>query len=167
MDRKDIQALQNGHWESGQAILQRYQPLCFSLLKKYGGEEIEDLRSQIKLFFIELCLEYDLNSSIPVAGYIKSKLEKRLYNYLRKIWKRKELLCADLFYRQEKKYKIIPQKQLIKWHLLNKQQKSVLFMVYYYGYTEREVAKAMGLSPSRINKVKKTALLCLKNGEQT
>lgn len=167
---ENVQDFQRGEWQGMFKLWQQYQPLCLSLLKKYGGREKEDLLAEIKIIFIQLLLEYDCQSSVPLAGYLKGKLERRVYNYLRKNRQRffREILLPQVFYwnnltGNSSTFSFAT----INWSILTEQQKQVLELIYNQGYSERETAKALQISPSRVNKVKKLALAKLRRGEQT
>lgn len=45
----------------------------------------------------------------------------------------------------------------------NNLKKKVVYMYYWQGYTEKEIAKVLSLSQQRINQIKKEALTELKN----
>lgn len=171
LDQAEIQSFQQGSWLGMQNLWERYQPLCLSLVKKYGGREKENLLAEIKIIFIQLLLEYQIDSPVPLAGYLKNKLERRVYNYLRKInqVRQREILLDLSCYRKSFSKEEIssPALAFIGWNNLTDQQKRVLELIYDYGYSERETAKELRVSPSRVNKVKKLALERLRRGEQS
>lgn len=167
---EEVKAFQKGDWQGMLNLWQQYQPLCLSLVKKYGRREKEDLLAEIKIIFIQLLLEYDCQSLVPLAGYLKGKLERRVYNYLRKNRQRvfREILLPQIFYRNTfVNSSSTPSLPTINWAVLTEQQKQVLELIYDQGYSERETAKILQISPSRVNKVKKLALAKLQRGEQT
>jgi len=68
-------------------LLVQYDNLIRSLGKKYSKQfynpsEVEDLFSYVKDAFVTLVKEYDINSEVDFAGYIKFTLEPRVhYSY--------------------------------------------------------------------------------------
>lgn len=169
---QEVSSFQQGNWLALDKLWQNYQPLCWKLIKKYGREEKEELLSEMKVIFIQLLLEYRLEANIPLAGYLKSKLEKRVFNHLRKVWqvRNKEVLLEQWTYHLpslvQEQSRASLRLTALPWHLLTQQQKKILQLIYAYGYSERETAKVLNVSPSRVNKVKKIALSRLAGGEQ-
>lgn len=167
LDRKDILAIQKGEWGKVEEIWQRYQPLFKNLIKKYGQHH--DLWAEMRVIFIQLLLEYDSNSSVPPAGYLKNKVEKRVFNYLRKVWQveKKEVILEEVIYSPREIGSSSASLKDLPWTSLTSQQKEVIELIFLQGYSEREVAKILRISPSRVNRVKKLALIRLRRGEQT
>lgn len=155
-------------WEKFLKLWQEYQPLCLTLLRRYRGESREDVASELKIIFFQLLTEYEPSANIPLPGYLKTKLTLRLYNHLRKVWLRKEKECLlDTLpetgaVSEEKSTEL---RLNIDLSLLTDQQRKVIRLIYFHGYSEREAARALEVSPSRIHKVKEIALKKLR-GEQ-
>ncbi|MGM9571661.1 MAG: RNA polymerase sigma factor [bacterium] len=155
-------------WQRFLQLWQEYQPLCLTLLRRYRGESREDVASELKIIFFQLLTEYDPSANIPLPGYLKAKLALRLYNHLRKVWLRKEKEClpGTMPERSTASDKENPEKQVsIELAHLTDQQRKVIKLIYFHGYSERETARALKVSPSRIHKVKEIALKKLR-GEQ-
>jgi len=81
--QKDLKAMEE--------LFNQFKPLLKSRAKKYSryGLEYEDVFQQASLIFILAVYDYQEQSPVTFAGYIKKRLEWGLWIYYRKYLKQK------------------------------------------------------------------------------
>jgi hypothetical protein len=88
------------HWEDEKLVgwMQLYpgtRKSIISIYKELAKQcdpryDRDDLSQQIILIFVQLLEEFDASKGVPLAGFLKSKLSNRVYNYFKslvKTWK--------------------------------------------------------------------------------
>lgn len=90
-DKQLAEAYQEGNTEALKELLTRYMPLILSYAKRQHTLTLgrEEVIHQLILLFIEAIKAYDTDSSIPLAGYIHSKIHYghwNLFKKVRRIW---------------------------------------------------------------------------------
>ena len=91
----EIEAIQQGDFDSFLELTERFKPLVFSWLRKIHQlhtEQTEDYISMAKVILLECAKNYDKRRRVPFESYYKISL----YNWYGNQMQKKKLACVSL-----------------------------------------------------------------------
>lgn len=163
-----INEAQNGVEESLLEVVKRFQPL----LKKYARKlKYEDAMQDLLETFLLM---------LPMINIKKNKNEGQLVNYVAKVIYHQFIKLAkhnnqynfvEIDYDEEKNEYDIGRSQvdhydeidiLNELKKLDEQQRQIIYLHFFIGYTIQEIADIIGVSRQAVNKKKNVALHILK-----
>ena len=144
-------------------IIKRFTPL---IKKEARRLDYEGAESDLTIHLIEVL--YSLNSEKidrffegQAVNYISMSLKNKSIDIVRK--KNKSILEVELFesiYVNEE-YKQHEIKELLDE--LSERQRNVIVLKYYYGYSDIEISKCLGISRQAINKIHRVSVKKMKS----
>ncbi len=138
-----------------------YRPLLFKYLKMLYISEIdfEDFKQEGEIALLEVLRRYD-----PQKGDLSGYVKKALYHRLLRI--REKLRGTEVYLEEDSiSYETFEEEntKFIDFSKLSKREKQIIVLIFYSRYSEREIAKYLGISRSSVKVYKKRALNKLKN----
>ena len=138
----------------------------------YNSIGYEEGLSLARLKFIELVLNYNGADFTHFAGYVRCRIHYALYDALRKIWKEEEntaplpagadadvpALADNIIEREE--LAILLKLALKK---LTEKQRNTIKALYFDGYSGKELAAHLKITPAMVTKHHKQALKNLRS----
>ena len=138
----------------------------------YKGLDYEEGLSLARLEFIELVLNYNGADFTHLAGYVRCRIHYALYDAMRKIWKEEEntaplpagddadlpALADNIIEREE--LAILLKLALKK---LTEKQRNTIKALYFDGYSGKELAAHLKITPAMVTKHHKQALKNLRS----
>lgn len=150
-----------------------YEPLFRREMKReifYKGLGFEEGLSLTRLKFIELVLNYNGADFTHFAGYVRCRIHYALYDAMRKVWKEERsaplpagdedlpALADNVIEREE--LAILLKLELKK---LTEKQRNTIKALYFDGYSGKEIAAKLKITPAMVSKHHKQALKNLKD----
>ena len=168
-----VTAAQNGDKAELEKLCIFYEPLFRREMKReifYKGLGYEEGLSLARLKFIELVLNYNGADFTHFAGYVR--IHYALYDAMRKIWKEEEntaplpagddadlpALADNIIEREE--LAILLKLALKK---LTEKQRNTIKALYFDGYSGKEIATKLKITPAMVSKHHKQALKNLRS----
>lgn len=164
-----VTAAQNGDKAALEQLCIFYEPLFRREMKReifYKGLGYEEGLSLARLKFIELVLNYNGADFTHFAGYVRCRIHYALYDAMRKIWKEEEntaplpagdedvpALADNVIEREE--LAILLKLALKK---LTEKQRNTIKALYFDGYSGKELAAHLKITPAMVTKHHKQAL---------
>lgn len=165
-----VTAAQNGDKAALEQLCIFYEPLFRREMKReifYKGLGYEEGLSLARLKFIELVLNYNGADFTHFAGYVRCRIHYALYDAMRKIWKEEEntaplpagddadvpALADNIIEREE--LAILLKLALKK---LTEKQRNTIKALYFDGYSGKELAAHLKITPAMVTKHHKQAL---------
>ena len=170
-----VTAAQNGDKAALEQLCIFYEPLFRREMKReifYKGLDYEEGLSLARLKFIELVLNYNGADFTHFAGYVRCRIHYALYDAMRKIWKEEEntaplpagddadlpALADNIIEREE--LAILLKLALKK---LTEKQRNTIKALYFDGYSGKELAAHLKITPAMVTKHHKQALKNLRS----
>ena len=170
-----VTAAQNGDKAALEKLCIFYEPLFRREMKRdffYKGLGYEEGLSLARLKFIELVLNYNGADFTHFAGYVRCRIHYALYDAMRKIWKEEEnttplpagddadlpALADNIIEREE--LAILLKLALKK---LTEKQRNTIKALYFDGYSGKELAAHLKITPAMVTKHHKQALKNLRS----
>ena len=170
-----VTAAQNGDKAALEQLCIFYEPLFRREMKReifYKGLCYEEGLSLARLKFIELVLNYNGADFTHLAGYVRCRIHYALYDAMRKIWKEEEntaplpagddadlpALADNIIEREE--LAILLKLALKK---LTEKQRNTIKALYFDGYSGKELAAHLKITPAMVTKHHKQALKNLRS----
>lgn len=169
-----VTAAQNGDKAALEKLCIFYEPLFRREMKReifYKGLGYEEGLSLARLKFIELVLNYNGADFTHFAGYVRCRIHYALYDAMRKIWKEEEhsvpmpagdedvpALADNVIEREE--LAILLKLALKK---LTEKQRNTIKALYFDGYSGKEIATKLKITPAMVSKHHKQALKNLRS----
>ena len=165
-----VTAAQNGDTQALEELCIMFEPLFRREMKReifYKGLGYEEGLSLARLKFIELVLNYNGADFTHFAGYVRCRIHYALYDAMRKIWKEEEntaplpagddadlpALADNIIEREE--LAILLKLALKK---LTEKQRNTIKALYFDGYSGKELAAHLKITPAMVTKHHKQAL---------
>ncbi len=164
-----VTAAQNGDKAALEQLCIFYEPLFRREMKReifYKGLGFEEGLSLARLKFIELVLNYNGADFTHFAGYVRCRIHYALYDAMRKVWKEEEhaaplptgdedvpALADNIIEREE--LAILLKLALKK---LTEKQRNTIKALYFDGYSGKEIAAKLKITPAMVSKHHKQAL---------
>ena len=170
-----VTAAQNGDKATLERLCIFYEPLFRKEMKReifYKALGYEEGLSLARLKFIELVLNYNGADFTHFAGYVRCRIHYALYDAMRKIWKEEEntaplpagddadlpALADNIIEREE--LAILLKLALKK---LTEKQRNTIKALYFDGYSGKELAAHLKITPAMVTKHHKQALKNLRS----
>ena len=169
-----VTAAQNGDKAALEKLCIFYEPLFRREMKReifYKGLGFEKGLSLARLKFIELVLNYNGADFTHFAGYVRCRIHYALYDAMRKVCKEEErsaplpagdedlpALADNVIEREE--LAILLKLELKK---LTEKQRNTIKALYFDGYSGKEIAAKLKITPAMVSKHHKQALKNLKD----
>lgn len=170
-----VTAAQNGDKAALEKLCIFYEPLFRREMKReifYKSLGYEEGLSLARLKFIELVLNYNGADFTHFAGYVRCRIHYALYDAMRKIWKEEEntaplpagddadlpALADNIIEREE--LAILLKLALKK---LTEKQRNTIKALYFDGYSGKEIATKLKITPAMVSKHHKQALKNLRS----
>lgn len=170
-----VTAAQNGDKAALEQLCIFYEPLFRREMKReifYKGLGYEEGLSLARLKFIELVLNYNGADFTHFAGYVRCRIHYALYDAMRKVWKEEEhsvplpagadadvpALADNVIEREE--LAILLKLALKK---LTEKQRNTIKALYFDGYSGKELAAHLKITPAMVSKHHKQALKNLRS----
>ena len=170
-----VTAAQNGDTQALEELCIMFEPLFRKEMKReifYKGLGYEEGLSLARLKFIELVLNYNGADFTHFAGYVRCRIHYALYDAMRKIWKEEEntaplpagddadlpALADNIIEREE--LAILLKLALKK---LTEKQRNTIKALYFDGYSGKELAAHLKITPAMVTKHHKQALKNLRS----
>lgn len=158
-------------------LIRRYKNLIYKALFRQcdGRYKREDLAQEIVLYFIQLLEEFNVNKGVPLAGFVKSKLQHRIYNHFKasvKIWTKETINEFDNEGEEGESSRIVEgayencsSEQIDFWvdivNVIPEEQMEILYWRFQVDYCHNEIAIVMGISPNEVPKKLEKAYMAL------
>lgn len=170
-----VTAAQNGDKAALEKLCIFYEPLFRREMKReifYKGLGYKEGLSLARLKFIELVLNCNGADFTHFAGYVRCRIHYALYDAMRKIWKEEEntaplpagddadlpALADNIIEREE--LAILLKLALKK---LTEKQRNTIKALYFDGYSGKELAAHLKITPAMVTKHHKQALKNLRS----
>lgn len=164
-----IDSAQRGDQQAMEALIIQFHPLLLKYAKRLGSE---DDYQDMALSFMNLIQHFKLKAlNNQTEGAIVSYISKSMYHQYVTLLKDKirldknETSLETLDFRQQQFASFWidePDSDLLQSSILTSQERKILYLIYYAGYTSTEIAKTMKSSRQNINQIKNRALKKLK-----
>lgn len=140
-----------------------YRPILFKYLKMLYIPEIDfgDFKQEGELALLEILRRYD-----PQRGNLSGYIKKSLYYALLRIREKLRGVDFDLELGEEDVAYGISEEEntkFIDFSKLSRREKQIIILIFYSKYSEREIAKYLGITISSVKVYKRRALNKLKN----
>ncbi|HHV71861.1 MAG TPA: sigma-70 family RNA polymerase sigma factor [Clostridia bacterium] len=146
-----------------------YTPLVRKMARKYSekcGLELEDLIQEGYLALILALRKFEPERKIPLAGYLKAKVEQGIWGYCRREMSKNEFSAEDKileFFREGEK---AGEENSGFWQdvfqLLSAKQRKALYLIYFADLSLEEVGKRLNCSRQAVYRLKSRALIKLR-----
>lgn len=182
MCRSDIELVllaKNGDSEATTELFKRYTPLIQKASRQSHLAVIaEDALSEAQIAFIEAVYSFDETRGTPFAGYVREMIYGKLrtfFKHERRLWQREvypATSCDDEGNETDFWESIADEHDDIAAFIdhedlqsalnsLTSKQREVIFLLYFKGFSQHEVAERLNISQQAVAKCKKGAIKAL------
>lgn len=170
-----IAAAQNGDSSALEKLCIFYEPLFKKEMRReifYNALGFDEGISLARLKFIEIVMAYNGADFEHFAGYVRCRVHYALYDAVKKIWQRQNneaaLPCGDDADLPALADNIIEREELailLKLALkkLTEKQRNTIKALYFDGYSGKELAAHLKITPAMVTKHHKQALKNLRS----
>ena len=174
LTQKLVTAAQNGDSNALERLCIFYEPLFRKEMRReifYNALGYEDGLSLARLKFIEIVMAYNGADFVHFAGYVRCRIHYALYDAVKKIWERQSNEAAlpdgDCTESQFLADNAVEREELaillaLALKKLTDKQRNTIKAMYFEGFSGKEVAAKLKITPAMVTKHHKQALINLK-----
>ncbi len=169
-----ITAAQNGDRSALERLCIFYEPLFRKEMRReifYNALGYEEGLSLARLKFIEIVMAYNGADFVHFAGYVRCRIHYALYDAVKKAWERQNteavLPDGDGAETQALTDNAIEREELaillaLALKKLTDKQRNTIKAMYFDGFSGKEIAAKLKITPAMVTKHHKQALINLK-----
>lgn len=175
LTKKLVTAAQNGDSSALEKLCIFYEPLFKKEMRReifYNALGYEEGLSLARLKFIEIVMGYNGADFEHFAGYVRCRVHYALYDAVKKIWQQQNneaaLPCGDDADLPTFADNAIEREELaillaLALKKLTEKQRNTIKAMYFDGYSGKEIATKLKITPAMVSKHHKQALKNLRS----